>query len=315
VSKGQTISKLESLLARVRGRAAEPRARAVPIVEAVAAHHVEVTDGPAALELDDTAEAHAVAPPVLEPAVAVDRAPPKPAAATTGAPVFDLDEPIDELESTQQRMVPSRPSPQQTEAEIVVEVDVQASTHETVLAVPVDEAAPVPSEVHESKERLVAAAPAPSQEPSPEPELAPEPAAAVEPEPAAVIQVEESVEVVAEELVEEAPASSRRPVAPPPEERLEEMAFGSVEPEPPRHTPPPESGRLPAAPEAEYDGDITGVRSASKSAHPAAAPSPLVPEATIAALPAGDTVADVVPAAPDAEPTTFVGMLERSLAL
>ena len=48
--------------------------------------------------------------------------------------------------------------------------------------------------------------------------------------------------------IDETPASSRRPVAAPPEERLAELAFGSEEPQPARHTPPPKSGRLPAPP-------------------------------------------------------------------
>src|SRR6185437_16720296 len=48
-----------------------------------------------------------------------------------------------------------------------------------------------------------------------------------------------------DEELEEAPASSRRPVAPA-EERLADLAFGAEEPQPPRHTPPPNSGRLPA---------------------------------------------------------------------
>jgi hypothetical protein len=125
-------------------------------------------------------------------------------------------------------------------------------------------------------------------------------------------------ELIAEpDDVEEAPASSRRPVAPPPEQRLDEMAFGSVEPEPPRHTPPPESGRLPAAPEVEFDGDITGVRDATRSAHPPA-PAPImaiVPEATLADLAPNDQVADVVNPVHAPEPTTFVGVLDQSIAL
>jgi hypothetical protein len=239
---------------------------------------------------------------------------PPPAPAPAGEPIFDLDEPTDDLESTQQRSVPSRSAPMRTEADIVVEVEVQATTQETVVAVPVDEVA-APAAL-ESRERLVAAEPAATAVETAESAPAPEP----EPSPILAVQIEE----VAEEVeVEEAPASSRRPVAPPPEERLDEMAFGSVEPEPPRHTPPPESGRLPAAPEVEFDGDITGVRNASRSAHPpaeSAAPAPapaiaIVPEATIADLSANDAVADVVSPARAPEPTTFVGVLDQSIAL
>jgi hypothetical protein len=267
VSKGQTISRLEALLARVRTRAAEPRS---PVAAAVAAREAE-------------------APPV-------------------GTPVFELDEPVEELEATQSRPVPQRAAPMVTETDIVMEVEVQAATQETVLAVPVEEAvAPEPTE---SRERLVAAEP-----------VAAAPAAELEAPPVVAVQVEEVEEISLEPAVEEeqeAPVSSRRPVAPPPEARLEEMAFGNAEPAPPRHTPPPESGRLPAAPDAasdvEFEGDITGVRSATKSAHPAAA-VPIVPQATIAELAPSDEVADVVGISQAPEPTTFVGMLDLSLAL
>lgn len=271
MSKGQTIARLEALLARVRTRAGQPRA---------------------------------VAPVAEEPAA------PEVVAAPVGAPVFELEEPVEELETTQSRPVPSRTVPMRTETDIVMDVEVQTTTQETVLAVPVEEMAP--PEPLESRERLVAAEPVST-------------ASAAEPEPGPVAaaqaaQIEEPVEELAlepaAEEVEEAPASSRRPVAPPPEERLEEMAFGNVEPEPPRHTPPPESGRLPAAPEpeAEFDGDITGVRDAAKSAQAAAAVA-IVPEATIAELAPSEEVADVVGTPKTPEPATFVGMLDQSLAL
>jgi hypothetical protein len=279
VSKGQTIARLEALLSRVRTRAVEPRRVAVQ-----------------------------AAVPEANAAPEVAAAPPPP-------PVFELDEPVEDLESTQQRAVPSRPGPMRTEADIVVEVEVQATTQETVVAVPVEEVA-APAAL-ESRERLVVAEPvAPAAS---EPLSAPDP----QPEPSPVVAVE--VEVVEEvlpeveevEAVEEAPVSSRRPVAPPPEERLDEMAFGAVEPQPPRHTPPPESGRLPAVPEVEFEGDITGVRDAARSAHPAAAApaAAIVPEATIADLsPSGD-VADVIEPARTPAPATFVGVLDQSIAL
>lgn len=236
------ISRLEALLERVRTRAGEPR------VHAVAASPVAVA-------------------PAFEPA------PPPPPLAQ---------EQQEDLESTQQRQVPSRHGPSRTEAEIVVEVDVQAATTDTVLAVPVEEVQ-VP-EATESRERLVAAEPAP------------------EPAPEIIASVED---------IEEAPVSSRRPVAPQPEERLAEMAFGAEEPQPPRHTPPPESGRLPAAPAVEFDGDITGVREAAKPA----APVEIVPEATVADLQPSDTVADMVGQPRAIAPTTFVAALDASIAL
>jgi hypothetical protein len=72
------------------------------------------------------------------------------------------------------------------------------------------------------------------------------------------------LEVAEEE--DPAPSSSRRPISPPADE-LAETAFGADDlAEPPRHTPPPESGRLPAAPELapvidadDEAQDITGV--------------------------------------------------------
>jgi hypothetical protein len=78
----------------------------------------------------------------------------------------------------------------------------------------------------------------------------------------------ESIDASAEEE-EPAPSSSRRPVTSPPsgdaERGLAELAFGE-EPQqsPAMHTPPPESGRLPAAPPVEFDMDVTGVREAAK---------------------------------------------------
>jgi len=227
VSKGQTLARLEALLSRVRSRGAEPRIAPATIATPPAEARPEVVSA-----------APAVAPPPEPP--------------PTGAPVFELDEPTDDLESTQQRSVPSRSAPMRTEADIVVEVEVQATTQETVVAVPVDEV-PAPAAL-ESRERLVAAEPAATPVESAELAPAPEP----EPSPTLAVQIEEPAEELVPELIpepgesEEAPASSRRPVAPPPEERLDEMAFGNVEPEPPRHTPPPESGRLPAASDVEF---------------------------------------------------------------
>ena len=275
MSKAQTISKLEALLNRVRARAGEPRVLAVPMA---AAPDTTVHAPPAPLELLREPEAE-----------------------------------LEDLESTQQRQVPSRigPTPRMaTEAEIVVEVEVQASTTDTVLAVPVEEIQ-VP-EATESRERLVAAEP-----------VAVEPVAA-EREPEAAPELIASIE---EAEVEEAPASSRRPVAPQPEERLAEMAFGAEEPQPARHTPPPESGRLPAAPApsaaaAEFEGDVTGVHEASKpaslalagQAHGAVAIVPELYGADLSMAPS-DTVADVVGHAKQPPPATFLAALDASIAL
>lgn len=207
--------------------------------------------------------------------------------------------------------------PQRTEADIVVDVDVAEATQDTIVAVAAEEA--VAPAALESRERLVAAEPLAAEPPAVE---APPPtevrAREVEstPEPEAPAEVSDAD-------IEEAPASSRRPVGPQPEERLAEMAFGAEEPSPPRHTPPPESGRLPAAPPVEeFDGDTTGVRDASKS--PTRQPeapaesqraAELVPVGFRGDIAASDAVADVVGRAERVAPSKFVELLDASLAL
>ena len=124
-----------------------------------------------------------------------------------------------------------------------------------------------------------------------------------------------------ESNVEPAPASSRRALGSPPEERLAQLAFGAEEPGTLRHTPPPESGRVPAAPTDDFDADVTGVRQAAPSSkggadrqvHP---PQPVTPEATHAVLEASGPVAviaEITPAA--AAPRTFIELLDRALSL
>jgi len=219
----------------------------------------------------------------------------------------------------------ARSSRAATEADIVLEVEVQEVTGDTVIGVPVEEV--MAPEALGSRERLVAAEPIaaePSELPAAElPDRGP-PVEEMGPE---ILADESDVEETAE--IEEAPLSSRRPVGPQPEERLAEMAFGAEE-EPPRHTPPPESGRLPAAPAVEFDGDVTGVREATpiapvhaqeEEASPlraAAAPTPtreLVPEATHATLPIGDGVAEIIGEAQGFQPSSFAALLDASLAL
>ena len=90
------------------------------------------------------------------------------------------------------------------------------------------------------------------------------------------------------------------------------MAFGAEEPRPPRHTPPPESGRLPAAPTVEFDADVTGVREATPIVPRS---RELVPEATHVELAPSDAVADLVGEAQRFAPGTFAALLDASLAL
>jgi hypothetical protein len=158
---------------------------------------------------------------------------------------------------------------------------------------------------HDSEERLVAA----QSEPPEEPTVV---IAAATRESTPPIDVTD-VEIVDEEE-EEAPISSRRSVASQPEERLAEMAFGGEEPREPLHTPPPESGRLPAAPPVvDYDADVTGVRSSTQAPRP---PEPeLVPEPVRPQVGPSDAVAQVIAAAQRFAPETFVALLDASLAL
>lgn len=247
------------------------------------------------------------AAPRTAPALVATMAPVAAVAPPTVPPPAEVDE------ETTPLALPAR-AEAPTEAEVVVDVDVQEVTSETVIGVPAEEV--VVAEAFESRERLVAAEPV-----TPEP-VALEPLAdvAVIGEPAD----ESPPELLAavEEEVEEAPLSSRRPVAPQPEERLADMAFGAEEPSPPRHTPPPESGRLPAAPTLEFDGDVTGVRDATPIAVAVpiavvepARPREFAPESTRGAVQPSDAVADIVGDAQRFAPKTFGALLDASLAL
>jgi hypothetical protein len=116
--------------------------------------------------------------------------------------------------------------------------------------------------------------------------------------PAAVPSAARFDESATEEVSEKSPASSRRPVAPEPEEQLAEMAFGIDEPLEPLHTPPPESGRLPTAADAAS-------RSAPK----------LFPESIRADLVTSHNVAEVIGEAQRFAPSRFVTLLDASLGL
>jgi hypothetical protein len=120
-------------------------------------------------------------------------------------------------------------------------------------------------------------------------------------------------EVASSELVDEAPTSSRRPIAIPEEEYSA-----------PRHTPPPESGKQVAAPSLS-GGETTGVRkSAGPPALPAsaipaaqpAAPAPLEPDVLRSTLPEAAKVASIegTPAVTP-RPKTFGELLDLALDL
>lgn len=280
MSKAETLAKLEMLLTRVRSRAGEPRDTRKPL----SAVRSPLATAPAALAapLPEAPPSHEIDPVTIPPAPA----PPAPAPPVSAA------------------RPPSAPPPMRaalrTEADVVVDVDVdvvQEGVGDTVIGVVPEE--PPSGELLDSRERLVVA----------EPLIG----AVIEiPPPESLGEVPLDLLAVVEEA-EEPPVSSRRPVVPQPEERLEDMAFGAEEPGLPRHTPPPESGRLPAAtPANELDGDVTGVREA-----PPMVPRTreLTPEATRAELAPHDAVADIVGEAQRFAPSTFAALLDASLAL
>jgi hypothetical protein len=206
------------------------------------------------------------------------------------------------------------------EADVEVEVDYVEAAHTPVpprVSVPTERVAAGSAE---SVERLVAAQPAaPAQvaparaKPTPMESAVAEASLVAERQGAAG-----SEEAVAE--VEPAPASSRRPVQPEPAERLEQMAFGDAEESrPPIHTPPPESGRMPAAPAVEFEAD-TGVHDAMTAEAEAEVPSGTAPVAlqadgTRPDLRASDTTAHVIGEAQSFSPGTFLDLLEATLSL
>jgi hypothetical protein len=207
------------------------------------------------------------------------------------------------------------PMPQQRrDVDTFVEVEVAEAKQNTLVAVAAEEVV-VPAAL-ESRERLLAAEPLDSDASAAD--ASPTEARAGEAVPA------QGPEAPSDEEIDEAPASSRRPVGSQPEERLAEMAFGTEDPSPPRHTPPPESGRLPAiAPAEEFDFDTTGVREAAKKPAPRSpepqpepqAPPEIAPVAVRAEIATSSAVADVVGHAERAMPSRFVELLDASLGL
>ncbi len=325
MNKVVTISKLEALLARIRTRSAEPRSRAVA---APAAPHVPA---PVAVVAAPVASAPVVAP--APPPVAVAPPPaavappafvPPPVRAVPAAPPPSPEPP----EAIEETTLPPPPLVEvSSEADFDVDVDVSMPTPEPATASEAPEVLAAEAEVsdldapglRDSRERLSAA-----------PAVAPEPAAVDAGPTAPRVEVLSDEEGVAaedeEEELEEAPASSRRPVAPPPEERLAELAFGTEEPQPARHTPPPKSGRLPAPPAGEFDPDVTGVRAAAPgrsldeeapASAPTAEPSVLSAHVVRADLASGANVRvpDVIGEAQAFAPATFLALLDASLAL
>jgi hypothetical protein len=339
VSKVATISKLEALLSRIRSRAAEPRSARSPAVpaHAPAASPAAVAAPAAVAPAMPVVSPAAVAPPAavaspvpVAPPAAVSPAfapPTVPAFVPSGAPVFRA-----ARESTPappewtQLDEPTLPPPPLAEAagdaDFDVDVDVPSGTPVPPAVAPSSEA----QDPTDSRERL-SAAPTTSLESVESDSIDTGPS---------IEQVEEVNELANEvneggiaseegEAIVEAPASSRRPVTSPPEERLAELAFGAEEEQPPRHTPPPKSGPLPAPPDLEFDADVTGVHATpgiSKGEAPAPSvpspePSVLAAQAVRADLGSGASaqVPDVIGDAQRFAPATFLALLDASLSL
>jgi len=391
VSRAQTLAKLQSLLSRVRSRAAVPRARAgdqsastrevaagapAPAFASLAA---EGPGEPTTVETHLSAAAIAEVAPLAGAGVASPIDAKEPASGWTRGVETDTSEDGVDVSVDMSTWTPPPLGP--TDIEVEVDIDVgdavsldsaAESAHAQASAIVSD--FPVPP-ASESAERLVVAQPVAS-DPGPEVALpaplgliesadisaSPDPIADLRPEieSTRAAEVAEAVPMtgsgardssvapslvapsdtlpplaepetspqpaaraVAEEGVPLPPASSRRPLEP--EDRLAEMAFGEGTPQPPRHTPPPESGRLPAAPPDEFDADVTGVREAvtlsrDDESDPLEPPPPppllaFVPQSARPVLGADGVVADVVGDAQHFAPATFTALLDATLAL
>ena len=301
-----TISRLESLLSRIRTRAAEPRQAAQAGVSASPAAFAPVAVAPAVFAPaapPAAAPARAWSPPVAAPPAPVPAPPPAPpvvvAPPVARAPISEA--PPVELVEEPTTLPP--PAPVSSDLDFAVDVDVTSATPEPASVAPAVQSVP--------------------------------PVATVSDAPGVGPAIEQHVEMLADdeefagtedEKIEEAPASSRRPVTSPPE-RLAELAFGAEEPESPRHT-PPKSGRLPAPPAVEFDADVTGVRAAAtvsisheddatQPSAQGAAPSVLVAQVSRPdfAASAKAPVADVIGQAQRFAPATFLALLDASLSL
>jgi hypothetical protein len=123
-------------------------------------------------------------------------------------------------------------------------------------------------------------------------------------------ETQSAADNVGEEAVEPAPASSRRPVMPEAEERLARMAFGVEEAPPPLHTPPPESGRVPASPADDFDSDP--LDAPRQVRHP---DEPLIAETTRALLESSVPVAKLMGGPRRPAPMTFSAILDETLSL
>jgi hypothetical protein len=172
-----------------------------------------------------------------------------------------------------------------------------------------------PSGEHDSRERLVAA----------EAVAHPRAPAVQSVPPIDVTEVEVDLagavgDASADGEDDEPPISSRRTVGSQAEEQLADMAFGAEEPQPPLHTPPPESGRLPASAAADFEpeSDFRGPRDATPMLPRRSGESPpreMSPQSTKPQRVPNEAVAEVIAEAQRFVPSTFVALLDASLGL
>jgi hypothetical protein len=338
VSKNVTVSKLESLLARIRRRSSEPRASApAPVAARAPSPVVAAVPSPVVVAAPAPPPAHSIAtvpappspapPPVAAPQAlpVVAAAAPPPAAPAVVAPAAREVRTSEAPTSVQVLHVDEAtlPPPPMGSDDIAIDVEMGVITPPPPPPPPVEaREAREAGEALGSQERLSAGPP--SNEPAADVDAGP----AIEHGEVLADEADEEAlasEESGEEEEEEAPVSSRRPVAPP-EERLAELAFGSVEPQPPRHTPPPKSGRLPAPSAGEFDGDVTGVRDAvsiptpdddvnQPSAQAGRPPSVLLAQPTRPNLASSPRAPDVIGEAQAFAPATFLELLDASLGL
>jgi hypothetical protein len=291
MTRAQQIARLEAILVRVLARVAS---RAGPVAPAATVEpRAPVTDADTEFEWPTRPPPppESEAPPPERAVAASDAQERAPQATTLGAKTHPVDAPDDASLDSRERLVAAQlPSPSTAASGPAADAGADAVASADASAVEV-----TPS-VHPSH----------AEQPPPplEPELAPD------------------------TEIEQPPASSRRPVAPEPEEQIARIAFGDDVVEPPRHTPPPESGQLPAPDESDLESDLdspatidpfdaqTDEHALSASAAGARpSPSRLVVVETRAVLAGDGDVAEMTNVDPIKQPETFVELLRVSLAL
>jgi len=302
VSKAQTLAQLQALLARVVARSAGARGPGTSV--GLASAPPEKASEPAELAAPTT-----WTPPPPE----------EPTAVTHSAGAYEdtsAAAPSEEAEAPP-NAEPTAFSPEPTSAERQIATDAPTLMDRNVDP---DPNGPADVELPTAELEVATEPPEPSPAPMREPSSFPDD---VSGEVASQVRSDAPVfdDIPTEEAREDrAPASSRRPVAPQSEPRLEQLAFGTDDVLPPLHTPPPESGRVPASPDGEFNGDVTGVRETtpppSKLSDLGFEPQPEADaEITRASLDGSVQVARFVGETGSSLPKTFLTVLDDALTL